>query len=48
MRERVQLEFQGKETRDADAFAAKSLHEIKFQKMTEQTNDILSFFNVFF
>ena len=33
--------------RDARAFAAKSLPEIKFQKMVEQTNDVLSVFNVF-
>ena len=47
MRERVELGFQGGEMRDAGAFAAKSLPEIKFQKMVEQTNDVLSFFNVF-
>ena len=47
MRERVELGFQGEEMRDAGAFAAKSLAEIKFQKMVEQTNDVLSFFNVF-
>ena len=33
--------------RDAGAFTAKSLPEIKFQKMVEQTNDVLSIFNVF-
>ena len=32
MRERVELGFQGEEMRDADAFAAKSLPEIKFFK----------------
>ena len=47
MRERVELEFQGEEMRDAGAFAAKSLPEIKFQKMVEQMNDVLSFFNVY-
>ena len=47
MRERVELGFQGEEMRDAGAFAAKSLPEIKFQKMFEQTNDVLSFLNVF-
>ena len=47
MRERVELGFQGEEMRDAGAFATKSLPEIKFQKMVEQTNDVLSFFNVF-
>ena len=46
MRERVELEFQGEEMRDAGAFAAESLPEIKFQNMVEQTNDVLSFFNV--
>ena len=46
MRERVKLGFQGEEMRDTGAFAAKSLPEIKFQKMVEQTNDGLSFFNV--
>ena len=44
MRERVELGFQGGEMRDAGAFAAKSLPEIKFQKMAEQTNDVSSFF----
>ena len=43
MRERVELWFQGKEMRDAGAFSAKSLPEIKLQKMVEQTNDVLSF-----
>ena len=33
--------------RDAGEFATKSLPEIKFQKMVEQTNDVLSFFYVF-
>ena len=33
--------------RDAGAFAAKSLPEIKFKKIVEQTNDVLSFLNVF-
>ena len=47
MRERVELGFQGEEIKDAGAFATKSLAEIKFQKMVEQTNDVLSFFNVF-
>ena len=47
MRERVELGFQGEEIRDAGAFAAKTLPEIKFKKMVEQTNDVLSFFNVF-
>ena len=32
--------------RDAGALSAKSLTEIKFQKMAEKTNDVLSFFNV--
>ena len=32
MRERVELEFQGEAMRDAGAFAAKSLPEIKFQR----------------
>ena len=41
MRERVELGFQGEEIRDAGAFAAKSLPEIKFKKMVEQTNDVL-------
>ena len=43
MRERVELVFHGEEMRDAGAFAAKSLPEIKFQNMVEQTNDVLSF-----
>ena len=47
MRERVEFGFQGGEMRDAGAFVAKSLPEIKFQKMVEQTNDVLSFFNFF-
>ena len=47
MRERVELGFQGGEMRDAGAFAEKFLHEIKFKKMVEQTNDVLSFFKVF-
>ena len=47
MRERVELGFQGEEMRDAGAFVTNSLTEIKFQKMVEQTNDVLSFFNVF-
>ena len=47
MRERIELGFQGEEMRDACVFAAKSLPEIKFQKMAEQTNDVLSFFYVF-
>ena len=29
--------------RDANAFAAKSLPEIKFKKMVEQTNDVCHF-----
>ena len=41
MRERVELGFQSEEMRDAGAFAAKSLPEIKFQKMAEQTNKFL-------
>ena len=41
MREIVELGFEGEEMRDAGAFAAKSLPEIKFQKMVEQTNDVL-------
>ena len=41
MRERVELGFQGEEMIDAGAFAAESLPEIKFQKMVEQTNDVL-------
>ena len=44
MRERVELGFQSEEIRDAGSFAAKSLPEIKFPKMVEQTNDVLSFF----
>ena len=32
MRERVEVGFQGGEMRDAGAFAAKSLPEIKFKK----------------
>ena len=36
MRERVELGFQSEEMRDAGAFAAKSLPEIKFQNMAEQ------------
>ena len=40
MRERVELGFQGEEMRDAGAFAAKSLPEIKLKKL-------LSIFNVF-
>ena len=47
MRERVELWFQGEEMRDAGAFVAKSLPEIKFQNMVEQTNDVLPIFNVF-
>ena len=47
MRERVELGFQSEEMRDAGAVAAKYLPEIKFQKMAEQTNDVMSFFNVF-
>ena len=47
MRERMELWFQGEEMRYAGAFVAKSLPEIKFQKMVEQTNDVLSSFNVF-
>ena len=47
MRERVELGFQSGEMRDAGTFAAKSLPEIKFQNMVEQTNDGLSFVNVF-
>ena len=47
MREKVELLFQGEEMRDAGPFAATSLPEIKFKKMVEQTNDVLSFFNVF-
>ena len=47
MRERVELGFQGEEMRDAGAFAAKSLPEIKFKKMVEQTNDFLLFFKCF-
>ena len=43
MRERVELGFQGEEMKDAGAFATKSLPEIKFQKLVEQTNDVLSF-----
>ena len=43
MRERVEFGFQGGELRDPGAFVAKSLPEIKFQKMVEQTNDVLSF-----
>ena len=43
MRERVELGFQSGEMRDASAFSAKSLPEIKSQKMAEQTNDVLSF-----
>ena len=46
MRERVEFGFQGGEMRDAGAFAIKSLPEIKFQKMVEQTN-VLSFFFMF-
>ena len=41
MRERVELGFQGGDMRDAGVVAAKSLPEMKFQKMVEQTNDIL-------
>ena len=33
--------------RDAGAVAAKSLPEIKCKKMAEQTNDVLSFLNLF-
>ena len=40
-RERVELEIHSEEMRYTVAFAA------SFQKMTEQTNDVLSFFNVF-
>ena len=47
MRERVEFGFQGGEMRDAGAFVAKSRPEIKFKKMVGQTNDVLSFFNVF-
>ena len=47
MRERVKLGFQCEEMRDAGAFAAKSLPEIKFKKMVEQTNDVLSFLMFF-
>ena len=47
LRERVELGFHSEEMRDDGAFAAKSLPEIKFQKMAEQTNDVLSFYNVF-
>ena len=47
MRERVELWFQGEEMRDAGAFAAKSPPVIKIKKFAEQTNDVLSFFNVF-
>ena len=43
MRKKVELGFQSEEMTDAGAFAAKSLLEIKFQKMVEQTNDVLSF-----
>ena len=43
MRERVQRGFHGEEMRDAGAFAAKSLPEIIFQKIVEQTNYVLSF-----
>ena len=42
MRERVELGFQGDEMRNAGAFAAKSLPEIKFKKTVEQTIDVLS------
>ena len=41
MKERVELGFQGEEMRDAGAFAAKSLPEMKFHKMVEQTNNVL-------
>ena len=47
MRVRVELGFHGEVMSDAGAFAAKSLPEIKFQKMVEQTNDVLSFFLMF-
>ena len=43
----MELGLQGEEMRDAGAFAAKSLPEIKFKKMVEQMNDVLSIFNVF-
>ena len=43
----MELGFQGEEMRDAGAFAAKSLPEIKFQKMVERTTNVLSFFNAF-
>ena len=47
MRERVAFGFQGEEMRGAGAFAAKSLPEIKFQKMVEQTNLCLVIFLMF-
>ena len=47
MREIVELEFPGGEMRDAGTFVTKSLPEIKFPRMVEQTNDVLSVFNVF-
>ena len=43
MRERLELRFQSKEMRDVGSFSAKYLPEIKFQKVAEQMNDVLSF-----
>ena len=43
MRERAELGFQNDEMRDAGISSVKSLPEIKFQKMAEQTNDVLYF-----
>ena len=43
----MELGFQDDEIRDAGAFAAKSLPEVKFQKIVKQMNDVLSFFNVY-
>ena len=39
----MELEFRSEELRDAGAFATKCMPEIKFQKMAEQPNDVLSF-----
>ena len=47
IRERGERGLQSEEMRDAGALAAKSLPEIKFQNMAEQTNDVLSFLDVF-
>ena len=46
MRERVEFGFHGGEMRDVGAFVTKSLPEIKFQKMVEQTNDVLMFLKI--